>query len=78
VQAGTYPHPTVMVRKIVALCAVLGNLPLSSIFIMNPIYDLRRSASKYYAAADGNNRGCKIGSQDRSRHRAVKLRKNEA
>jgi len=51
---------------------------ISSIFIMNPIYDLRRSASKYYAAADGNNRGCKIGSQDRSRHRAVKLRKNEA
>jgi len=25
---------------------------ISSIFIMNPIYDLRRSASKYYAAAD--------------------------
>jgi len=45
---------------------------------MSPIYDLRCSGSKYYAAADGNNRGCKIGSQDPSRHRAVKLRKNEA
>jgi len=45
---------------------------------MNPIYDLRARAPKYYAAADGNNRGCKIGSQERSRHRVVKLRKNEA
>jgi hypothetical protein len=46
--------------------------------MMNPIHDLRRRAPKYYATADGNNRGCKIGSRERSRHYAVKLRKNEA
>jgi hypothetical protein len=45
---------------------------------MSLIFNLRCGASNDYAAADGNNRGCKIGNQDPSRHRVVKLRKNEA